>query len=430
MFRMRLVAVFIVAVALLVATRANAQQLFITSAVIDQNTQQLVISGATFSTGMHVYLFAGPIELPVISLNSGEIRTQPPPVTTPAGLYMLLVFSPMSGQYGFAYYTIGATGPKGDTGAPGAKGDTGPQGPIGPQGPMGPQGVAGPAGPQGPQGPPGNTPPPPPPPQFTLAFVATGATWNFNLQSFSWGATNAGNGSPVKFLDLILVKAMDTSSTQVLQDILTGRQLTSLTIMMNLLNGQRIVNLKFQHTQFQVASYAPNTPTAGQEQVTLQVSIPDSQLNDPFLDTLPTVPAFSHPAAIGQIAIDTNPAVDIYAFQWNGIQDPVSGTGRAVPTDLSVTKVFNELSHTLPTALLHGTHFPSVTVTLNDPITAAPYVTYTLSNALVTSYTDAGSLSSLDEKASFSYTRLRTVVTIGGTTTTSCYDFASQTSCP
>ena len=119
MRRVRLAASCVLALLLLAlaSSRAEAQQLFITSAQIENG--QLVIRGSTFTNGMRVYLFAGPIELPVISLNSGEIRTQPPPASTPAGLYMLLIYHPTTAQLGFVHYTVGATGP------PGPKGDTG-----------------------------------------------------------------------------------------------------------------------------------------------------------------------------------------------------------------------------------------------------------------------------------------------------------------
>jgi hypothetical protein len=130
MRRVRLVASCVLGVALLAltSTRVSAQQIFITSAQIDPGSHQLVIKGSTFTNGSHVYLFAGPIELPVIFLNSGEIRTQPPPDNTLAGLYMLLVFNPTNAQFGHVYYTVGATGPKGDTGAQGASGAAGAQG--------------------------------------------------------------------------------------------------------------------------------------------------------------------------------------------------------------------------------------------------------------------------------------------------------------
>jgi type VI protein secretion system component Hcp len=437
MRHVRLAASCVLAAALLAltSTRVFAQQIFITSAQIDPGSQQLVIKGSTFSNGMHVYLFAGPIELPVVSLNSGEIRTQPPPANTPAGLYMLLVFNPANAQFGYVHYTVGATGPKGDTGAQGPKGDTGEQGPTGPQGPMGPPGPAGPAGPQGPQGPqgpPGDATPPPPPTIFGLTLRA--GNWNFNILNFSWGVEatvtlgSGGGTTQVNYLNLIVGKATDGTSPSVLHDVVAGTHLPDLRLEMKLLSTQQsILTLRFGHGLIPV-SYSPSTPVSGQEEVILQVLEPS--VDEPFIETLPTVPPYPHAVAIGQITIGANPAEEIYSLDWNGIQVPFSGGqfGRPVPADLSVTKVFNQFSKGLSTSARSGTHFPTVVMAVNDPSTGNPYVRYTLLNAVITLHKTVGSLSSLVDVMSFTYGKLCTDVIVGGTTTTTCWDFEANRS--
>jgi type VI protein secretion system component Hcp len=444
MRHVRLAASCVLAAALLAltSTRVFAQQIFITSAQIDPGSQQLVIKGSTFSNGMHVYLFAGPIELPVVSLNSGEIRTQPPPANTPAGLYMLLVFNPANAQFGYVHYTVGATGPKGDTGAQGPKGDTGEQGPTGPQGPMGPPGPAGPAGPQGPQGPqgpPGDVTPPPPPTIFGLTFRGTptsGPQWNFAIQSFSWGVqaivtSGPGGGSAqINYVNLIFEKATNGTSPGVLQDVIAGKHIRDVRLEVTLLSTQqRILTLRFDPADLIPVSYSPNTPAYGQEQVTLQIDAP--MLDVPFIETLPTVPAYPHAPAIGQITIGGNPAEQIYSLDGGGVQvpPPVGGLpGRAVPIDLSITKGFNQLSNGLSTSARTANHFQTVIMTVNDPSTGAPYIKYTLSDAIITLYKTVGSLSSLIDVMSFTYDKLCTEVTVGGTPTTTCWDFEANRS--
>ena len=69
-----------------------------------------------------------------------------------------------------------------------------------------------------------------------------------------------------------------------------------------------------------------------------------------------------------------------------------------------------------------GTHFSTVAITVNDPSTGTPHITYRLSDALITLYESDASVSSMIDTLSFSYSKLCTDVTEVGTTTT-CYDF-------
>jgi hypothetical protein len=153
----------------------QSQQLVVTGAQANLQTDELLISGRNFGTGTSftgtVKLFVpgqGEIGLSVISfdrINQKILVRLPATLDASPGTYLLSV-STGSGtpRNDSMDLTIGATGPLGVPGPTGSQGQPGPQGIPGPQGsqgqpgPQGPQGQAGPqgvAGAQGSQGPPG-----------------------------------------------------------------------------------------------------------------------------------------------------------------------------------------------------------------------------------------------------------------------------------
>ncbi|HZR24145.1 MAG TPA: type VI secretion system tube protein Hcp [Vicinamibacterales bacterium] len=422
--RLRLVSVPVLILFAMLANRASAQQLFVTSAHVDTASNEFVIDGGTFSAGMHVYLFAGPIELPVISINSGEIRTSPPPSTIPPGLYMVLVFSPTTGQYGFVHYTIGDTGPAGPQGPQGVKGDTGPQGPIGPQGPVGP---AGPQGPQGPQGPPGDATPPPPPTLFAITFAMPPVTASSppvgNLKSLSWGLSqSASKTPPPHFLDVVMTKPTDASSIGFLGGGITGTHYPTATVTVTLLATQQVL-FTLNFTDVTVSSYTPST-SQGQEEVTLAYGSVNM--------TLPPQPVgYPHTGTIGQISIPgSSTTTDLFSVAWGVVDTTSQINGRPTLGDLTVLKVIDQRSQTWFADLMTGTPIQEVDIVLNDPATGAPpYITYKLTNVQVTSFTTAASASSFLDSVSFSFGKIQVFVTVGGVQTSFCWDVLAVKKC-
>jgi type VI protein secretion system component Hcp len=421
MYRVRVGASCVLAVVLLAvcASRVDAQQILITSVQIDASTNQLVIAGGTFNDGMHVYLFAGPIELPVITVNSVEIRTLPPPDSTPAGLYLLQVFNPTTGEFGYVHYTIGATGPKGDTGA---QGPAGPQGSQGPMGPQGPQGDAGPAGPQGPQGPPGVPPPPPPPPPtlFGMNLNLPGLTpaVGLDIPGFSAGYQVLGRfrATPLHFF---FTKPIDGTSTSFLSSVFTGHHYAAATLDVSFLStGQRLFTLSF--TDLVLLSVSPNTPTAGFEQYEVQVGT--------IRETAAPPAAYPHCAVVGTIlGFGFGPSDACFVSSLN-VSIP-SGALRPTFSDLQVTKPYDQNSHLMFALAAEGSPLGSIVVTVNDPTSGVPYLTYTLIGTHYTGFRYVDSGPSLLDVLSFSYEKLQTDITIGGVTTTTCWDLLLAKSC-
>jgi type VI protein secretion system component Hcp len=174
-------------------------------------------------------------------------------------------------------------------------------------------------------------------------------------------------------------------------------------------------------------SYSPNTPSAGFEQFTYSVPLgPHGEVDVLDLQVPSVIPAHTEPAAIGQLTVPNNAAMDIYSLEWAGL---ASETGRPVPSDLIVTKGINQASHSLFNSARIGSRLATVVIKVNDPKTGVPYITYTLSDALFSLFKSDDSLPSITERLGFSPLKLNTDITIGGVTTTSCWDFVRNVSC-
>src|SRR5437588_4154505 len=120
-------------VLLTTAARAQAQQLYVSSAKEDAVLSQLVVRGGTYAAGIRVFLNF--VELPVVAVSANEV-----PATMGAlapASYLLILFQPSTNQFTTFDVTLGAVGP------------AGPAGPTGPTGPAGPTGSTGPTGPAG-----------------------------------------------------------------------------------------------------------------------------------------------------------------------------------------------------------------------------------------------------------------------------------------
>ena len=127
----------------LLAPRADAEQLLITSVHPDAAAGVLVIDGTGFRSGLYVGLEDA--DLKVLSVSGHEIKAKLPALKP--GSYRL-VLRRWRDDYARFIVTLGGTG---------VAGSTGPQGPSGTAGATGSTGMMGPTGPQGPQGPAGAT---------------------------------------------------------------------------------------------------------------------------------------------------------------------------------------------------------------------------------------------------------------------------------
>lgn len=449
---LRLTAFGILTAGLLVVTpTVTRAQISITSAHIDQSLNQLVIKGGAFSPGMRVFLFSGPVELPVLSLAPGEIRTVPPHVSTPPGLYLLLVYQPANSQFAAVHYTVGAIGPpgpRGDPGAPGPKGDAGPMGMQGPPGPQGPPGLQGPAGlpgppgpqgsagPTGPQGPPGDATTPPPPTLFGLKLFEKslpGAV--VDIRGFSFGVETVGTlPSPTRYQNLTLTRATDGKSSAFIQHAFAATFLQGVRIEIALLSTQqRIFTLGgISPGRFRVINYSPNTPSAGLEQITLQLD-PSSLPTQMPVSVPPNLGTYPEPAAIGRITIGSFPAMDIYSLDWAGIQmtPPGGGGGGSVlqvtTSDMVITKISNANTPSLFRSAADQEPIQRIVLSLNDPVTGTPYISHTLTETFLTQYKFAAGLPTFADVVSMRFSAIKTEITIDGVTTTTCWDFSTNT---
>jgi type VI protein secretion system component Hcp len=373
---------------------------------------------------VRVYLFSGPIELQVLSRTSTTIRTVPPPANTPPGLYLLLVHHPTSKQYGFAHFTMGAVGPEGPSGATGPTGATGLQGPTGAQGPMGLPGAAGATGATGatgPQGPPGDATPPPPPTLFTAKLRIGGLTspGGLELTNFSIGVTRLPFQAAT-FQNLTFSKPTDTLSSALVHAVHVGGAQNDARLEVFLVGTtQRLFELNFM--QPRLVSYKPGALPTGPE--TFEMSYTDIQIGG-----VAVVPAYPHSNVIGRVNVGALAAGDVYSVAGGSVL-PSPGGGQLTFSDLMVTKAFDQTSQSIYAGAISGTHWSSVVATVNAPSTTTPFITYTLTDAVITSFKTVGSLSSFVDVMSFSYERIRTDVTVNGVTTTTCWNVAENRSC-
>lgn len=426
MLRVRLFVSYAIAIAVLgiIASRdAAAQQFFITSAAVDETANELVISGTGFTNGVHVYLFSGPIELPLISQTSTRIRTARPPANTPPGLYMLLVYNTTTAQYGFVHYTVGTvgpTGPPGPTGSQGPKGDTGSTGPMGPPGTPGATGATGSTGPQGP---PGDATPPPPPTLFTTNLQIDGLTSGsgIDINNFSIGVQRAASSPFVTFKNLTFSKPTDTLSPAFLHAIQIGDPLGGARLEVRLAGTtQRLFSLRLMDTR--LLSYKPASVPGGLETF-------DMSYMDLLVDPVSVVPSYPHSNVIGRITVGSLAPGDLYSVAGGSLLPSTPPGGRVTFTDLMVIKPLDQISQNLYTGAIAGTRWPSAVVIVYAPNTTTPFITYTLTNAFITSFQTTGSLSSLVDAMSFAFERIRTDVTVNGVTTTACWDLVKNVNC-
>ena len=234
----------------------------------------------------------------------------------------------------------------------------------------------------------------------------------------------------MQFLNFVFSRAMDTNSNS-LQDLfqraatvsgvrLEGRQLTT--------NQLMFVLTTTGSSPIRPVSYSPNTPSAGFEQFTYSVPLgPHGEVDVLDLQVPSVIPAHTEPAAIGQLTRAEQRANGYLLVGGAGLSNGT--TGRAVPSDLIVTKGINQASRSLFNSARIGLRLATVVIKVNDPKTGVPYITYTMTNALMTQFKRDDSLASIIEKLSFTYEALRTDITIGGVTTTSCWDFQRNISC-
>lgn len=422
MRRMRSIeAALLVCLLALWAVPAHAQSVFITSAQPNTAQNRLIIKGSPFSAGMHVYLFAGPIELPVLSLTTGEIQTTLPPTTIPPGEYLLLVFQPGNGTFGTFPYTVGAMGPPGPTGETGAPGATGAMGATGPMGLQGPAGPPGPTGATGPQGPPGPGTPPPPATLFTaqLTIAPTGQLpqLQFNVLSFSWGVQS--DQLNIVNDPLVVSKVMDGLSPQFVTMVASGLHRPSAHLSVKLIATQQEV-FALDFTDVVASGYSP---AAGDEGPTEKITFVYGSLNSTF-----PVPALAYQHdAIGQIRLpNTGFFTDISALNWNVTTPPNQA---ANPAHLVVLKPVDANSKALLQGALSGTHFTDFEIRLYEPATTTVFATYKLRDVVLPQYQLVGSGPSVSEQVAIDFARLESTVVIGGVTTTSCWDFQMARAC-
>jgi len=149
-------AVLLFALMLFAVTAWSATTPVVLSAVINNSTKQITITGASFSpAGTAPTVALDNTTLSVVSFtNQSAVANMLAGLK--AGSYRLSLTN-SSSETAIFTVTIGAVGPQGPTGPTGPPGPTGPQGSPGATGPQGPTGATGPQGPQGNAGTNGNT---------------------------------------------------------------------------------------------------------------------------------------------------------------------------------------------------------------------------------------------------------------------------------
>jgi type VI protein secretion system component Hcp len=327
-----------------------------------------------------------------------------------------------------------------------------PRGPAGPQGPPGPQGPQGPAGAQGAQGPAGAVPPPPAeatplagrltitdPGQPAISFPVLSSSFGASYEPPLSGGAGGGSGKAV-FSDLTVVKPPDSSAHELLKAVTSGKHFPSARLELSA-PGSASVRHTLELGETTVTGFQVDGSEGRRVQVvSLLAADPASVSTNPprllFSGAAPALPIGER--KIGELRsaeLNGGQPIDLYSDSL-GITTPpsggVGGGGGSPKPSLSgfnVVKALDGTSADMLTRLKAGTHFPTVEIKLLQPGTTSVYSTYTLSDALFTSYqlsTGASGLEALD----LSYAKLKQSIPQpgGALPLESCWNLAASNS--
>jgi hypothetical protein len=126
--------------------------------------------------------------------------------------------------------------------------------------------------------------------------------------------------------------------------------------------------------------------------------------------------------------IDGGKPIDVRSFRW-GLFRPLPVTGKATFADLSAVKAVDRLSPALMVDTASGRHYTSVTLEVFVPGTTDVFLTYRLTDVIITAQTHADAGRPTDglplEELTFNYTRIE--ITVGAAT--GCWDVGSGKPC-
>jgi type VI protein secretion system component Hcp len=240
-------------------------------------------------------------------------------------------------------------------------------------------------------------------------------------------STGAGAGklalSPISFS-----KARDQYSTELLDDSLNGRSIS--TAALEAFSGRNASSpfMTWSLSGVKISSYslgdsAADRADAGQ--------LTYSGLASPTFDS-DAAPAGSTEAPAGELRLTTasdgkaGAAIPIYEDNWGEAVSTATGPNTITP--LTVRTGVDGNAASLFHALVSGTRYPTVTITLHDPGASAATV-YTLTNATVTEMTTSSGPSLLNS-LSFNFEKIDVQVPDqNGKVTDSCWDLTAQAPC-
>lgn len=105
------------------------------------------------------------------------------------------------------------------------------------------------------------------------------------------------------------------------------------------------------------------------------------------------------------------------------------GTGKVDFQSLNVTKMLDGMSVSLLTAAATGEHIMDVKIEVFSIGSNTPFAVYTFEDVLVTAHIFGSSQNAMSEQVSFVFAKIKSNITVGGTTFQGCYDVKANKTC-